>query len=177
MFLFNLFCSDVPVPRNISCPVSPVGTESPLYHSQSPKHMSGRLSPSTISSPCAVSGSSTPLSGGGGAVPLFNSMMPTSYSSEGAGTSPKAQSCFYPDGYTSHNLKSDMFRETPPYGNGFIGEIFGGHAQNGFNGQPYQGQSVLANRVAQQLLRDQVKLSPSFDLNPGSPVFGWDNGV
>ncbi|XP_055821555.1 mitogen-activated protein kinase kinase kinase YODA [Solanum dulcamara] len=151
--------SDVPVPRNISCPVSPVGTESPLYHSQSPKHMSGRLSPSTISSPCAVSGSSTPLSGGGSgsAVPLFNSMMPTTYSSEGAGTSPKAQSCFYPDGYTSHNLKSDMFSPIKPL--------------------PYQGQSVLANRVAQQLLRDQVKLSPSFDLNPGSPVFGWDNGV
>lgn len=178
--------SDVPVPRNISCPVSPVGIESPLYHSQSPKHMSGRLSPSTISSPRAVSGSSTPLSGGGGAVPQFNPMMPTTYSSEGAGTSPRAQSCFYPDGYTSQDLKSDMFRgtsqshlirETLPSGNGFVGENFGGHAQSGANGQPYQGQSVLANRVAQQLLRDQVKLSPSFDLNPGSPVFGWDNGV
>ncbi|TMW95756.1 hypothetical protein EJD97_008376 [Solanum chilense] len=167
--------SDVPVPR--SCPVSPVGIESPVYHSQSPKHMSGRFSPSTISSPRAVSGSSTPLSGGGGAVPLSNPIMPTTSSSEDMGTSPKAQSCFYPDAYTSHGLKSDMFRETPPYGNGFFGENFGGHAQNGVNGQPYQGQSVLANRVAQQLLRDQVKLSPSFDLNPGSPVFSWDNGV
>lgn len=167
--------SDVPVPR--SCPVSPVGIESPIYHSQSPKHMSGRLSPSTISSPRAVSGSSTPLSGGGGAVPLSNPMMSTTSSSEDVGTSPKAQSCFYPDDYTSHGLKSDMFRGTLPYGNGFFGENFGGHAQSGVNGQPYQGQSVLANRVAQQLLRDQVKLSPSFDLNPGSPVFSWDNGV
>ncbi|XP_015084771.1 mitogen-activated protein kinase kinase kinase YODA [Solanum pennellii] len=167
--------SDVPVPR--SCPVSPVGIESPVYHSQSPKHMSGRLSPSTISSPRAVSGSSTPLSGGGGAIPLSNPIMPTTSSSEDMGTSPKAQSCFCPDAYTSHGLKSDMFRETPPYGNGFFGENFGGHAQSGVNGQPYQGQSVLANRVAQQLLRDQVKLSPSFDLNPGSPVFSWDNGV
>lgn len=167
--------SDVPVPR--SCPVSPVGIESPIYHSQSPKHMSGRLSPSTISSPCAISGSSTPLSGGGGAVPLSNPMMSTTSSSEDVGTSPKAQSCFYPDDYTSHGLKSDMFRETLPYGNGIFGENFGGHAQSGVNGQPYQGQSVLANRVAQQLLRDQVKLSPSFDLNPGSPVFSWDNGV
>lgn len=167
--------SDVPVPR--SCPVSPVGIESPIYHSQSPKHMSGRLSPSTISSPRAVSGSSTPLSGGGGAVPLANPMMSTTSSSEDVGTSPKSQSCFYPDDYTSHGLKSDMFRETFPYGNGFFGENFGGHAQSGVNGQPYQGQSVLANRVAQQLLRDQVKLSPSFDLNPGSPVFSWDNGV
>ncbi|XP_069143927.1 mitogen-activated protein kinase kinase kinase YODA isoform X3 [Solanum lycopersicum] len=167
--------SDVPVPR--SCPVSPVGIESPVYHSQSPKHMSGRLSPSTISSPRAVSGSSTPLSGGGGAVPLSNPIMPTTSSSEDMGTSPKAQSCFYPDAYTSHGLKSDMSREAPPYGNGFFGENFGGHAQSGVNGQPYQGQSVLANRVAQQLLRDQVKLSPSFDLNPGSPVFSWDNGV
>lgn len=167
--------SDVPAPR--SCPVSPVGIESPIYHSQSPKSMSGRLSPSTISSPRAVSGSSTPFSGGGGAVPLFNSKMPTTYSSEGAGTSPKAQSCFYPDGYTSRDLKSDMFQETPPYANGFIRENFGGHAQSGVNGQPYPGQSVLANRVAQQLLRDQVKLSPSFDLKPGSPVFSWDNGV
>ncbi|XP_060207069.1 mitogen-activated protein kinase kinase kinase YODA isoform X1 [Lycium barbarum] len=178
--------SDLPFPRNISCPVSPVGIESPVLHSQSPKHMSGRLSPSTISSPHAVSGSSTPLSGSGGAVPLFNSMMPTTYSPEGVGTSPRAQSCFYPDGYTSHGLKSDMFRgtsqshlirETLPSDNGFVGDKFGGHAQSGVNGQPYQGQSVLANRVAQQLLRDQVNLIQSFDLNPGSPVFGRDNGV
>ncbi|KAK4338431.1 hypothetical protein RND71_042918 [Anisodus tanguticus] len=169
-------CSDVPVPRNISCRVSPVGTESHLLHSQSPKHTSGRLSPSPISSSRAVSGSSTPLSGGGGgAVPLFNSMMPTTFSPEGMGISPWAQSCFYPDGYTGHDLKCDMFHGTSQ--SHLIRETLLFDTQSGFNGQPYQGQSVLANRVAQQLLRDQVKLSPSFDLNPGSPVFGRNNGV
>ncbi|KAF3448581.1 hypothetical protein FNV43_RR09294 [Rhamnella rubrinervis] len=53
---------DVHTPRNISCPVSPIG--SPLIHSRSPQHMSGRMSPSPISSPLASSGSSTPLTGG-----------------------------------------------------------------------------------------------------------------
>lgn len=145
--------------------------------------MSGRLSPSIISSPRAVSGSTTPLSGGGGAAPLFNSM---TYSSEGIGTSSRAQRSFHPNGETSHDLNPDMFRgtsqshliqETLPSDNGFVGDNSGGPAQRGVAEQPYQGQSVLANRVAQQLLRDQVKLGPSFDLNPGSPVFGQDNGV
>ncbi|KAJ8526933.1 hypothetical protein K7X08_029410 [Anisodus acutangulus] len=157
--------SDVPVPRNISCRVSPVETESHLLHSQSPKHTSGRLSPSPISSSRAVSGSSTPLSGGGGgggSVPLFNSMMPTTFSPEGMGISQWAQSCFYPDGYTGHDLKCDMFHGTSQ--SHLIRETLLFETQSGFNGQPYQGQSVLANRVAQQLLRDQVcgSLNKSF---------------
>ncbi|KAF5805515.1 putative mitogen-activated protein kinase kinase kinase STE-STE11 family [Helianthus annuus] len=42
--------SDVQIPRNVSCPVSPIG--SPLLHS--------RMSPSPISSPRSASGTSTP---------------------------------------------------------------------------------------------------------------------
>ncbi|XP_019240923.1 PREDICTED: mitogen-activated protein kinase kinase kinase YODA-like isoform X2 [Nicotiana attenuata] len=181
--------STVPVERPILSPESAeiiaplIPTVRSVAFGQSPKHMSGKLSPSTISSPRAVSGSTTPLSGGGGAAPLFN---PMTYSSEGIGTSPRAQRSFHPNGETSHDLNPDMFRgtsqshliqETLPSDNGFVGDNFGGPAQRGVTEQPYQGQSVLANRVAQQLLRDQVKLGPSFDLNPGSPVFGRDNGV
>ncbi|KAJ9706567.1 hypothetical protein PVL29_001843 [Vitis rotundifolia] len=38
--------SDTHTPRNLSSPVSPIG--SPLLHSRSPQHMSGRMSPSPI---------------------------------------------------------------------------------------------------------------------------------
>ncbi|MFS8001252.1 putative mitogen-activated protein kinase kinase kinase STE-STE11 family [Helianthus anomalus] len=51
--------SDVQIPRNISCPVSPIG--SPLVHSRSPQHLNGRMSPSPICSPRTTSGTSTPL--------------------------------------------------------------------------------------------------------------------
>lgn len=48
--------------RNLSCPVSPIG--SPLPGPFAAHHASGRLSPSPISSPRTASGSSTPLTGG-----------------------------------------------------------------------------------------------------------------
>ncbi|RLM73112.1 mitogen-activated protein kinase kinase kinase YODA-like [Panicum miliaceum] len=60
--------SDIHIRSNISCPVSPCG--SPLLKSRSPQHTSGRMSPSPISSPRTTSGTSTPLSGGNGAIPF-----------------------------------------------------------------------------------------------------------
>ncbi|KAL3650507.1 hypothetical protein CASFOL_006910 [Castilleja foliolosa] len=61
----NFHSSDIYIPRNISCPVSPVG--SPLLHPRSPQqYLSGRMSPLPISSPRTTSGSSTPL------IPVYN---------------------------------------------------------------------------------------------------------
>jgi len=65
-----LISSDIHITRNISCPVSPIG--SPLLNPRSPQHLNGRLSPSPISSPITMSGSSTPLSGGTGAIPFHH---------------------------------------------------------------------------------------------------------
>ncbi|KAL6533182.1 hypothetical protein OROMI_027294 [Orobanche minor] len=65
--------SDIYIPRNISCPVSPVG--SPLLRPMSPQNLSGMMSPSPISSPRATSGASTPLTGGIGAIPFHNQFM------------------------------------------------------------------------------------------------------
>ncbi|KAL2342744.1 hypothetical protein Fmac_004029 [Flemingia macrophylla] len=59
--------SDVRTSRNISCPVSP--TRSVLFSYKS-SHTSGMTSPSPISSPHTASGSSSPLTSGGGAIPF-----------------------------------------------------------------------------------------------------------
>nr|XP_043639852.1 mitogen-activated protein kinase kinase kinase YODA-like [Erigeron canadensis] len=65
------FCSsDVQIPRNISCPVSPIG--SPLLHSRSPQHLNGRLSPSPICSPRTTSGASTPPTNNGSKIPFHH---------------------------------------------------------------------------------------------------------
>nr|GMD98168.1 mitogen-activated protein kinase kinase kinase YODA [Ipomoea batatas] len=164
--------SDPLMQRNISCPVSPVG--SPHLHSRSPQHMSAILSPSPISSPRATSGTSTPLTSGSGAIPMFTPKSPTN---------PRSQSGFYPNGNACQDLKPDIFRGIPQthlFGetlaaseNGLRGDHFGHPAQGG----PYDGQSLLADRVAQQLLRGHVKLSPLLDPNSCSPVLGHNNRV
>ncbi|KAF2313323.1 hypothetical protein GH714_010353 [Hevea brasiliensis] len=41
----------------------------------------------------------------------------------------------------------------------------------------YNGQPVLVDRVSQQLSRDHVKLKPSLDPNPSSPMLGRTNGI
>ncbi|XP_051122744.1 mitogen-activated protein kinase kinase kinase YODA-like [Andrographis paniculata] len=66
----NFHPSDIYIPRNISCPVSPIG--SPLLHPRSPQNVSGRMTPSPISSPRTTSGSSTPLTNGIGAPTSFH---------------------------------------------------------------------------------------------------------
>ncbi|KAJ6386428.1 hypothetical protein OIU78_016362 [Salix suchowensis] len=131
----GLLASDLHIPRNISCPVSPIG--SPLFHSRSPQHLNGRMSPSPIASPRTTSGSSTPLTGGTGAIP-FNHLKQTAYLQEGFGNMP------------NHANGKQLGRPT--------------------QGEPYDGQSVLALRVSRQLLRDHVKMKPSLDLSPNSPL-------
>ncbi|KAF9614142.1 hypothetical protein IFM89_015461 [Coptis chinensis] len=172
------------VPRNISCPVSPIG--SPLLHSRSPQHMNGRMSPSPISSPRTTSGSSTPLGGGNGAIP-FHHLKHSAYLHDGFGSSPRSPNSLYINGSTYHEPKPDLFRGGMQSGshafqeliasdNDALGKSFRRPA-HGDNRELYDGQSVLADRVSQQLLRDHVKSNPSLDFRPGSPMLGRTNGV
>ncbi|KAM3381985.1 mitogen-activated protein kinase kinase kinase YODA [Capsicum galapagoense] len=163
----NFHCSDIHIARNISCPVSPIG--SPLLHPRSPQHLNGRLSPSPISSPITMSGSSTPLSGGTGAIP-FHHLNQSVYLLEAAPLpqSPYMNGTSYwdPDVLRGPPSGSHAFRELASSQNDALGKQFGRP------GELYDGQSVLANRVSQQLLRDHVKLVPSLDLNPCPPLEG-----
>ncbi|KAJ8536795.1 hypothetical protein K7X08_035196 [Anisodus acutangulus] len=165
----NFHCSDIHITRNISCPVSPIG--SPLLHPRSPQHLNGRLSPSPISSPITMSGSSTPLSGGTGAIP-FHHLNQSVYLQE---TAPLPQSPYMngpsywdPDVLRGPPSGSHAFLELTSSQNAALGKQFGRSTA----GELYDGQSVLANRVSQQLLRDHVKLVPSLDLNPCRPLEG-----
>ncbi|XP_059640260.1 mitogen-activated protein kinase kinase kinase YODA [Cornus florida] len=177
--------SDVHMPRNVSCPVSPIG--SPLLHSRSPQHISGWMSPSPISSPRTTSGTSTPLTGGSGAIPFHQSKQPNTYFHEGMGTMPRSPNSLYPSGGTSHqDPNPDLFRGIPQAShvfrgmhsseNGFLANQFG-RPVHGDLRELYDGQTVLADRVSQQLLRDHVKLNPSLDLNPDSSMLSRANVI
>lgn len=171
--------SDGFMPRNISCPVSPIG--SPLLHSRSPQHRNGRMSPSPISSPRTTSGSSTPLTGGNGAIP-FHHLRHPAYLNDGFMSMPRSPNALYVNGSTFHDSNPDLFRGMQPgshlfrempssSGNDVLGKPFGRSA-HGDSREQYDGRSVLADRVSQQLLRDHVKSNPSLDLSPGSPMLG-----
>ncbi|CAK9156621.1 unnamed protein product [Ilex paraguariensis] len=177
-FFFPLICSDAQMPRNVACPVSP------RLHPQSAHHANRRLSPSPISSPRVTSGSSTPLTAGSGTTASHLPKLPTNYLHEGMGTIPRSPNSHYLNGNPSfQNLKPDMFQGRPqttftfraivPAENGFHGDQFGRRATK----ELYGVQSALADRVSQQLLREHVKLNPSLNLKPYSPVFGRSNRV
>ena len=95
----SFISSEIHIPRNISCPVSPIG--SPLLRPRSPQHMNGRMSPSPISSPRTASGASTPLNGGSGAIPFSNHLV---YIQEGLGNLPKSSNGVYVSGPAHHVL-------------------------------------------------------------------------
>ncbi|KAK4389268.1 Mitogen-activated protein kinase kinase kinase YODA [Sesamum angolense] len=146
--------SDVHMARNISCPVSPMG--SPLSRSRSPQQMNGRLSPSPISSPRATSGASTPPSGGNiGTLPHYHPMT-TTYLHEGM----------------THLSLDAVSRE-----NDFLGNKVERTVLRDQKEQLYDAHLVLADRVSQQLLRNPVRLNPVLDLNPNSPLPSRHNGV
>ncbi|PIA49333.1 hypothetical protein AQUCO_01300281v1 [Aquilegia coerulea] len=175
--------SDNILPRNISCPVSPIG--SPLLHSRSPQHINGRMSPSPISSPRTTSGSSTPLTGGNGAIP-FHHLKHPAYLHEGFGSMPRSPNGLYGNGSMYPDLKPDLFRGMQPGSHAFRELIASDHEvlgkpfrrpAHGDSRELYEGRSVLADRVSQQLPRDHVKSNPSLDLSPGSPMLGRANGV
>ncbi|KAG8483048.1 hypothetical protein CXB51_021983 [Gossypium anomalum] len=167
----KLHASDINIPRNVSCPVSPIG--SPLLHSRSPQHLNGRMSPSPISSPRTTSGSSTPLTGGSGAIP-YGYLKQSPYFQEGLGSMPKPSNGLYVSGSSCHDNNPDIFRglqagshifsELVPSENDILG------TGRSVHGESYDGQSVLADRVSRQLLKDHTAMSPSLDLSPSSPL-------
>ncbi|GMJ13574.1 EMBRYO DEFECTIVE 71, MAP KINASE KINASE KINASE 4, YODA [Hibiscus trionum] len=167
----KLHASDINIPRNVSCPVSPIG--SPLLHSRSPQHLNGRMSPSPISSPRTASGSSTPLTGGSGSIP-FGYLKQSAYFKEGFGSMPKPSNGLYVSGSSHHDNNPDIFRglqagshifsELVPSENDVLG------IGRSVHGESYDGQSVLADRVSRQLLKDHAAMNPSLDLSPSSPL-------
>lgn len=152
--------SETHIPRNLSCPVSPIG--SPLVHSRSPQHPSGRMSPSPISSPRNMSGASTPLTGGSGAIP-HQHLKQSPYLQEGFGSLPKPSIGPYSNGPSYQDSNPDIFQG--------MGIQPGSHIFSEQFGKPawelYDGQAVLADRVSRQLLSDHIT-TPSLDLNPNS---------
>ncbi|GAB2265179.1 hypothetical protein Dimus_000244 [Dionaea muscipula] len=169
--------SEYHFPRNISSPVSPIG--SPLAYPRSPRHLNGIMSPSPISSPRTTSGASTPQTGAsGGAIPFHLSQQQPVHLHEGFGSIPKS-----PPNSVFLNLPSykdpnpRFFRTIHPGSQAFrelvrseseTGVIQHGNGRSTHQDLYNNGQSVLADRVSQQLLRDHVKLNPSLDINPHS---------
>ncbi|KAK6947795.1 Protein kinase domain [Dillenia turbinata] len=166
--------SDMHVQQNISCLISPTG--SPSLHPRSPHAMGKRMSPSPISSPRTTSGASTPLTGVSGASPFHYLNQPTSYLHESMGIVPKLLPDLHFNTCTSYqDLKPDLFCGMPQVSQGFQDMVSkNSHLVYQF-GQPffgetrelYDGQSVLAARVSQQLLRDDMKFNRSQDLEVG----------
>ncbi|XP_061364474.1 mitogen-activated protein kinase kinase kinase YODA-like [Gastrolobium bilobum] len=174
--------SEMHIPRNISCPVSPIG--SPLLRSISPQHMNGRLSPSPISSPRTASGASTPLTGGSGAIPFSNHFKQSVYFQEGLGNMPWSSNGVYINGPAHHDSNGiDIFRgmqmgshitsELASSENDVLGKQFARHP----HAESYDFQSVLADRVGRQLLGDHVKINPTLDLSPKSSLLSRANGL
>lgn len=192
ILFFPYVSSDVHAIRNVSCPVSPVSCPvspgSPLLHSRSPQHMSGRTSPSPISSPRTASGSSTPLTGGSGAIPFHHPQQPATYAHEGVAMIQRSQNSFYANGCTSpyHEPNPDLFRGMSQASHAFRDIISSDNGALGNqSGRPLQGdtrelydkQLVLADHVSQLLLREHLKQNSSLELNPSPPMLGRNNGI
>lgn len=143
--------------------------------------MNGRMSPSPISSPRTASGASTPLTGGSGAIPSGNYLKQSAYYQEGLGSLPKPTNGVYINAPAHHESTLDIFRSLQ------IGshiemvhnenDVLGKHFARTPPAEPYDVQSVLADRVCRQLLGDHVKTNPSLDLSPNSPLFSRANGI
>lgn len=176
-------CSDAYGFRNISCPVSPIG--SPILQPRSPQHPSGRLSPSPISSPHTASGSSTPITGGSGAIPFYHPKHPT-YLHESIGLVSRAPNSFQTNASNSYQdpkldlyqgvpLASHAFREIISSDHGTHRGALGNQFRHPAHGDPrefYDRQPVLADHVSQQLLRDHAKLNRAVEFNTNSLMLG-----
>lgn len=170
-------------PKNMSCPISPIA--SPILHSRSPQHVSGRMSPSPISSPHTASGSSTPLTGGSGALPFHHQKQPANYLHEGMVVSPRSQSSFYGSS-RYQEVKSDLFQgmsqqahvfpELVSSDNGVAGNLFGRSCPGDLR-ESYDGRSLLVDHLSQQSLSERLKLKQSVDLNPRASAPGRPNQI
>eukprot|EP01018_Ginkgo_biloba_P034733 Gb_12558 [translate_table: standard] len=183
------------IQKNISLPVSPSG--SPLIQPRSPQYRNGRMSPSPISTPLVSSGSSTPLTGGHGAIPfqVNGAFKHSGYADEGFGSMPRSPNGRYNNGScfngVYHDPRPDAYRgpqavRTPEGSprlleqsvpeSDILGKAFGRVTRDG-NGEyqrQYSGQVALAEHVSQQLLKIPSKL-PGIDFRPGSPMLGRVN--
>ncbi|KAK7358607.1 hypothetical protein VNO77_00541 [Canavalia gladiata] len=176
--------SDAHTPRNKSCPVSPSG--SLLLPSKS-SHTSGKMSPSSISSPHTTSGSSTPpTTGGCGAIPFHQIKQPI-FSYEAVGMVQKSQNGLYSSGSTAyHGSKHEhywrnsqithAYRDIVSYDND-THPSHTGRVVQGDRREFRDGKSYLTDRVSQQLLRDYVRLNASLDLKPDAPKLARLNGL
>ncbi|KAK7318221.1 hypothetical protein RJT34_02920 [Clitoria ternatea] len=161
--------------RNVSCPVSPSGS---LLLPLKSLHTSGRMSPSPISSPHTASGSSTPLTSGGGAIPFHHTKQPM-FSYEAVGMIQKAQNGFHSNGSTAYQgSKHEQFWITSQSIHtcrDFVSsdnDDLPNNTSRAVQGEPSEFRDVksyLSDCVSQQLLRDYVRLNASLDLNPSAP--------
>lgn len=140
------------------------------------------MSPSPISSPRTTSGASTPLTGGSGSIP-FNHLKQSVHLHEGLGGMVKPSGGLYVSIPSYHDGNAGMFRGKQ-LGSQIFSELVPGEKdilknQLGWSPQVelYDGHSVLAERVSQQLMRDHAEINPSFDLNPKTNLAGQINGI
>ncbi|KAK6135236.1 hypothetical protein DH2020_031008 [Rehmannia glutinosa] len=154
----NFHPSDIYTPRNISTPVSPVG--SPLLHPRSPQHLNRHISPPPKANTRVSSSSSTPLIGGNVAIryPHLNqSILPQESFRILPKHLPGISSPSYWDPNILQGASSDNHSHRKQFGRFANGQV--------------NEQSALADRVFQQLLKAPVKLNPpSLDWNPSSPL-------
>lgn len=182
--LVSIACSDTHVLRNISCPVSPIG--SPILHARSPRHFNGRMSPSPISSPRTTLGSCTPLTGGAAVIP-FHQMTRTFYMHEGFGHLPIPSSssihssgggggapCLVQSPDVFRGVQKDKHLSSEVVSSNV--DVLGKQYEVRTLGVSCIGRSVLTDRVSRQLLRDQVKVNLSLDVGPSSQFPSRCNG-
>jgi len=141
------------------------------------------MSPSPISSPRTASGASTPLAGGSGVIPFGNHSKQSIYFQEGFGSIPKSSNGVYVNGPAHHDSTLDIFRGMQ-IGSHIPSELVSSENDvlvkqfaRSLHAEPYDFQSVLADRVGRQLLREHVKINPSLDLTPNSSLLSRPNGL
>lgn len=177
------------VQKNVSLPVSLSG--SPLMQSRSP-HRSGMMSPSPISTPLVNSGSSTPLTGGHGAIPfqVNGTLKQNTHTDESFENFPRSPNGPYINGSCLnspyHGCGQDAYlginavqtpegSPTPQDQIAKNSDILGMMREsNGELQRQYGGQVALAEHVSQQLLKIPSKL-PGIGFRPGSPMIAHAN--
>lgn len=169
------FARDAHKPRNISCPVSPVGSLRLPYKSL---RTSGKMSASPISSPHTASGPSSPLTSGGGAIPFHQTKKPI-FSHDVVGMIPKSQNGFYSNRKTANQgSKHEQFGRNLQTTNvsqdvaSSDNDAHPNHSKWGVHGDPREfrdEKSYLADCVSQQLLRDYVRLNACLNRMPDAP--------
>lgn len=172
MSFWLIFCSDAHM-RNISCPVSPIG--SPLLFSSPPQHINGRMSPSPISSPRTMSGASTPLTGGNGALPFNHPKQPLRLQKGLRSTANDPHPwCDLFDGMPLSSPPAIVRERMNPDGD-IVGLKLGSQRYDLY--ETYERRPAFVDHLSHHILRDHVKLNPSLDLHPRSPNMSRVHGI